>query len=103
MILKGSDAMFSKSKEKAYGNEIYGQIVNVSDYFLFTRPLLPQKKVTVRYFVDDKLYSVSQVIMDVLSKHDKELWICNHIRVLVDPVNPEYAYINEFDYPEYDL
>lgn len=95
--------MFGKMAAKRYGKEIYGEIIEIKDDFWTTRPMLPQKKVIVRYVVEHKEYYVTQYLLDVLSKHEKTLWVGNYIRVLIDDKNPEYAYINEYDYPEYDL
>lgn len=101
-MLKGCEVMFTNSHENQ--NEMYCQIVDVKDYLVFgIYPLLPQKKVTVKFSIEGKEYFVSQEIMDVLPKHEEVLKIGNFIRVLVDPEYPERAYIHEFDYPEYDF
>lgn len=106
-IYKGG-AMFNVWKARLYGQEAYGQIISIQDVLNVEligtiRPSLPQKKLCVKYQVNGREYYKKQRIYNVLSKHEETLKVGNYIRIRIYEADPRAAYINEFDYPEYQL
>lgn len=107
-IDKKGDPMFKQLKARLYGYEMYGKIISIKDalnveFIGCIRPSLPQKKICVKYQINDKEYYTTQRIHNVLSKHEEILKVGKFIRIKICKSDPNAAYINEFDYPEYKL
>lgn len=96
--------MFNKMRLRYYGYQTYGKIIEVKDVPVgLNRGYICVKRLTVQYSVNHQGYEVTQEIYKVLPKHKKVMIEGNFIRILVNENDPMDAYINEFDYPEYEL
>lgn len=96
--------MFDKTKARLYGDELYGKIIDVKDYIMFSQwPVLPAKKVYFTYRIYDQIYEDMQIIGNILPAHLEVLKIGNLLRIRVCESSPETAYICEFDDLKYKL
>ncbi|WP_455800859.1 hypothetical protein [Amedibacillus sp. YH-ame6] len=96
--------MFKKMRLKYHGYERYGKIIKVEDVPVrFNIHALCIKRLTVEYCVNNQVYEVIQEFNLVMPTHMKKMVVGNSIRIRVNDDDPTDAYINEFDYPEYDL